>query len=102
MYSLLSEVDIERMKVHVLELIGNENLEVAKEILIAIVCYRNISIHDCLVMLMKNNEYYPAIIFNNASADISEYLISKLNEEAQSVNLNHILSALVGLVIKML
>ncbi|MBC8059309.1 MAG: DUF1963 domain-containing protein [Clostridiaceae bacterium] len=93
-YLLLSEEDIERIKAHAINLINNDSIEVAKEILLAIVCYINSNVEECLRALIKRKEYYPGIIFKDASVDIRDYLIGQLNEDLQSLDLNHIISAL--------
>lgn len=96
-YTLLSKEDIEKMKSYALELIKNDELELAQNILIPIVCYRDEAVAACLRALIAKGECYPEVIFKDAPADIRDYLIGLIggiNNDSETLNLNNILLAL--------
>ncbi|ARC86530.1 hypothetical protein U732_3274 [Clostridium argentinense CDC 2741] len=94
MYSSLSKEDIERMKAYVIKLIEDENIEMAQEILLPIVCYTNTEIEECLRALIKKNECYPEVIFKDATVGVRDYLIEQVSKGSDTLSLNHMLSAL--------
>lgn len=93
-YLSLSEEEIERMKRYALKLIEKGDLEDSKEILLAIVCYTNTKIEQCLRALIDEEEYYPAILYKDSPKDVRDRLIHIVENEAISCDLNRILDAL--------
>ncbi len=93
-YTSLSKEDIERMKAYAINLIEGENIEMAQDILLAIVCYTNTAIEECLRALIKKNEYYPDIIFKDAPIDVRDYLIEQVSKGLDTLSLDHMLKAL--------
>lgn len=94
MYCLLSEEEIQRMKSYAVSLIENEEFDRAKEILLALVCYRNANVEECLEALIKKGKCYPEVIFKDAPVDIRDCLISHVWQASETLNLNHLLRAL--------
>ncbi|GAA0125655.1 DUF1963 domain-containing protein [Clostridium sp. CTA-19] len=94
MYTFLCKEDIEKMKDYAINLIESENIEMAQDILLSIVCYTNTEVEECLKALIKKNECYPDIIFKDASSDVRDYLIGQVIEEVDTLSLNHVLRSL--------
>lgn len=88
----LNKEDTDRLKIYINELISNHNLDTAEEILAALVCFENTQVNVCLDLLIKKNHFYPGIIFKDASEEIIDYLINRINVDKE--NRNHILYAL--------
>lgn len=93
-YNLLSKEELERLKYYALELIKNDELELAQNILTRVVCYRNEDVGACLRALIAKGECYPEVIFKDAPNDVRDYLINQINNDSETLNLNHILLAL--------
>lgn len=91
-YTSLAKEDIQRLKTHVCDLMNQNDMETAKEILLSIVCFTNASIEECLLVLMGKENYYPDLLFKNASVEIRDRLIQQV--DVDSDNRNHILLAL--------
>lgn len=93
-YNLLSKEELERLKSYALGLIKNDELELAQDILTRVVCYRNEDVGACLRALIAKGECYPEVIFKYAPNDVRDYLINQINNDSETLNLNHILLAL--------
>ncbi|WP_315113106.1 DUF1963 domain-containing protein [Clostridium intestinale] len=93
-YITLSEKDKQKMKAYVLSLIKDEEIEKAQDILLPLVCFRNANVEECLEALIEKGECYPEIVFKDAFAYIRDILISQVEQELNTINLNHALRAL--------
>lgn len=93
MYEILSKDDVDRLKNYAMELYKNGNDE-WEQILLHLVCFKGVDIDDCLKVLIDDCKIYEPSLFKNASDDIAELLIEKLNCKDDRVSVNHILISL--------
>lgn len=77
-YELLKLEDIEKLKSHVIQLIKENEIDEAEEIIIELACFTNASLTDCLEMLLESRNYRPSIAFKSASEEIRDVLINEV------------------------
>ena len=93
MYDMLSKDDAERLKDYAIGLYNDENDEY-EQILLHLMCLKNIELNDFLKVLINDGNIHESSLFKNASDEIAELLIEKLNDNENRLIINHILLCL--------
>jgi hypothetical protein len=93
MYAVLTTDDVEILKKYAMELYKNDNDE-WEQILLHLVCFKEANIDEYLKVLIDDCKIYEPSLFKNASDDIAELLIEKLNCKDDRVSINHVLLTL--------
>jgi hypothetical protein len=91
-YALLGSADIQTLKQYVIDLIDQEAVDIAEEIVLELACFTNISLDECLEEFVQAGNYRPSLAFREAPAIIRDYLIQKVQTDA--CNRNDLLLAL--------
>lgn len=92
MYISLSDQEADRMLKYAMELLAGNNESEAEEILLSLVCYRDDNISDVLPELIECELFYNPILFKNASQDIRDQILERV--EFDEDNRNHLLLVL--------
>ncbi|MFS0836477.1 DUF1963 domain-containing protein [Paenibacillus sp. 1P03SA] len=96
LYAALSGRDAERMQAYAAELISEDELDIAEDILLSLVCFTGIHVHDCLPALIGKGRYYPAILFRQAPSAIRDFLLDQVEKDAENRNFLLLALAWVG------
>ncbi|GKV54475.1 DUF1963 domain-containing protein [Sporosarcina sp. NCCP-2222] len=91
MYISLSEQEAARMLNYAIECLADHNEDEAEDILLSLVCYRNDNIADALPELIQLGLFHHPILFKDASQEIRDQLINRVNWDED--NRNHLLLA---------
>ncbi len=92
LYKSLTDTDVSRLFSTLNTLIADKKLETVTEICIALVAFKNCELHDLHEALINANCFYPGVLYKNASDQVAEILLARL-EDPES-NRNHLLCAL--------
>ena len=93
LYSILTKDHMKRLKEIAMESYksGTDQWE---DILLNLVCFNNADINGFLKILINDGKVYESSLFKNASDEIADMLIDKLECNDESISLNHILLCL--------
>ncbi|MDP4182674.1 MAG: DUF1963 domain-containing protein [Bacillota bacterium] len=80
-YLPLTQQEIQLVKEHVSELIESDYIDEAEEVLMALVCIVETDINECLTALINKEYYRCSTIFKNASAEVRDLLIERIETE---------------------
>ncbi|MVP01291.1 DUF1963 domain-containing protein [Paenibacillus lutrae] len=92
LYRMLSKHDVAKLKAYTAELIGQGRMDQAEEILLSLACFAEVPIAEFLGDLIREQRYYPGILYRQAPAGIRDHLIREIDTDAGSRN--HLLLAL--------
>nr|WP_240344178.1 DUF1963 domain-containing protein [Paenibacillus sp. SYP-B3998] len=93
LYMSLSAEDAGKMLDYAVNLLVSGDEDTSKDILLSLVCYKNISLSAWIPELISRELYYPGILFKDASEEVRNQLMDQV--EYDNDNRNHLLSALV-------
>jgi len=91
-YVSLTDDQAGRMLDYAMELMiggGDGDKDIAKNILLSLICYRNQNIAGVLSALMERGIYYPSILYKDAPAEVRDRLLEQVEQDDE--NRNHIL-----------
>jgi len=91
-YSQLTEFDEARLVELSIQEAENGNLDYIEYICLELAAFRSTNLSKLHNFMLRNKLYYPALIFKDASSEVINNLLNRLNHDSE--NRNHLLSAL--------
>ncbi|SMF77604.1 hypothetical protein SAMN05661091_1462 [Paenibacillus uliginis N3/975] len=91
-YLSLTSEDVSRMLNYAMDLLDSGEKDTVQDILLSLVCYKNMSIADYIPKLMEHEIYYPGILFKDASKEVRDQLLDQIHHDQE--HRNHLLLAL--------
>ncbi|PQP83294.1 DUF1963 domain-containing protein [Paenibacillus sp. PCH8] len=88
-YLSLSTDQQDEIKDYAMHLIRTGDEDTGKDILLYLVCYHDLSLTAEIPELLEQEIYYPAILYQSASAEMRDRLLQQVNTDDE--NRNHIL-----------
>ncbi|MNW28797.1 hypothetical protein D3C74_56350 [compost metagenome] len=91
-YVSLSIAEQERMLEYAMDQLREGDQDICREVLTSLVCYNELQLTEYLLELLEHEIYYPAMLYKDASPELREQLIQRV--ETDEENRNHLLMIL--------
>jgi Domain of unknown function (DUF1963) len=92
-YAELTDHEQQRVAEYAESLIGSDRNNEAEEIVLCLAAFTDASLEACLWAFLQHRSYLPSLSFRQASAEIRDELVERLDREEE--NRDHLLRALV-------